>query len=133
MEKYVDLNKVDVLSHMTTIFCTKNACFLTYGDLEMYCKSNNIPMSSAWTIVYYKRFAGRKDVIKVNGKFYSVIDEESYSIYNYKEGIWEFEYGHLRPEYQLLKDMGITLEDDIYDEIDKRNEYIKKMSKDKYE
>lgn len=101
------------------IYCTKNAYFLTYGDLEMYCKGNNISMSNAYIMEYYRNFANQVDVIKVKGKWYTAVDEDGYAVYNREEHKWEYEYGHLRNEYQLLKDIGVNLENDIYGEFDK--------------
>ena len=111
------------------IYCTKNMYFLTYGDLEMYCKSNNISMSNAYTLEYYRNFAGNTDVIKVKGNWYTAIDEDGYAVYNRKENKWKYEYGHLRNEYKLLKDIGVDLENDIYEKIDKRNANVLKSLK----
>ena len=119
------------------VYCTRNSYFLKKEDLEMYCKNNNISKSNTYTMEYYRKFAGRSDVIKMNGDYYAAVDEDGYGVYNYDRSVyrgeytWEFEYGHLRTEYQLLKDIGITLENDVYGDIDKRNEYIKQKIKEK--
>ena len=128
---------VDIPSPEVIIYCVRNQYFLNKKDLEMYCASNNIPLTNSYSIEYYKSFAGRSDVIKINGSYYTAVDEDGYGIYNHErstrcgEHIWEFEYGNLRSEYQLLKDIGITLENDVYGEIDKRFDYLKEQLKEK--
>ncbi len=119
------------------VYCVRNQYFLNSNDLEKYCKNNSIPLNSSYSIEYYRFFAGRSDVLKMNGSYYTAVDEDGYGIYNHErstrcgEHIWEFEYGNLRSEYQLLKDIGITLENDVYGEIDKRFDYLKEQLKEK--
>ena len=128
---------VEIPKPEIVVYCVRNSYFLTKKDLEMYCMNNNIPISNSYAIEYYRSFACRTDVIKVNGKYYAVVDEDGYSVYNYDrsvyrgEYIWEFEYGSLRDEYQLLKDIGITLENDVYGKIDDWYNEIKRLAKER--
>ena len=127
----------DIPTPEVIVYCVGNQYFLQKGDLEMYCNSNGISITKSYTIEYYRSFAGRSDVIKMNGDYYTAVDEDGYGVYNYDRSVrrgectWEYEYGHLRSEYQLLKNIGVTLDNDVYGEIDKKIAYIREHLKEK--
>ena len=130
IEKLVNYEKPDVV-----LYCVSNSCFFTEKDLEMYCKNNNISTKKAYTIEYYKSFAFRSDVLKINGKYYAAVDEDGYGVFDsdksihHGEYLWNFEYGSLRTEYEFLKNIGIILEDDVYGKIDEKNKRGKEKCK----
>ena len=119
------------------LYRVKDRYFFSKTGLETYCEKNSIPMSSAYMVEYYREFAGCKDVVKINEKYYTAIDENCLAVYNYDRSVylgyynWNIEYGDLREEYEILKSIGINLEIDTYDAVDKKYEYIFKKNKEK--
>ena len=112
------------------LHCVDNKYFFTNTALETYCEKNEFLMSKPYTIEYYRNFAGHTDVIKINGEYYTAIDGCGYAVYNRDSNNWKLEYGNLRLEYQMIKDVGIELEDDVYQKIDKQKKYILKQIRD---
>lgn len=112
---------MEMLEPTLTIYCVRNAYFFTDKDLKMYCRNNNIPFCDTYSIEYFEKFAGCFDVIKMDDTYYHATSADSYGVYNYDESlssgryVWNFENGSLEEEYQILKDVGITLENDVYD------------------
>lgn len=120
------------------LYRVKDKYFFSRAGLETYCEKNNIPMSSTYSVEYYREFAGCKDVLKIKEKYYTPIDESCLAMYNYDRSVylgcynWNFEYGDLREEYEILKSVGINLEIDTYDAVDNKYEYILKKIKEKH-
>ena len=84
--------------------------------------------------------AGRTDVIRkidVNGRIalYTVIDENGYGKYNSiksqeaKRPIWDYHEGSIEWMYQPFKDHGIKLTEDIYENTEKKYQYIRNRIK----
>ena len=115
--------------------------FETEEELVSYCNINNIPAEHTLVIDYFRSLAGRSDVIGRTTKdgrtmFYTVVDEDGYSMYNHERSIyrgeftWEYNYGSIREVYTQFRDRGIVFENDIYAKIDEINQSILKMCRD---
>ena len=108
--------------------------FESIDELLDYCISNNISTEGLKVLDYYREFAGRSDVIRKQDcnttMFYVAIDKDGYGTYNNErsincgEFIWEYNYGTIREMYKSFRNKGIVFENDIYAEINKRNQKI---------
>lgn len=133
---------------LTEIPASQMRLYVAYGtyfdtkeELVSYCNINNIPKEETVVVDYFKSLAGRTDVIgrtTQDGRtmFYTVVDEDGYSIYNHErsvyrgEFIWEYNYGNISKVYTQFRDRGIVFANDIYAKIDERNQSVLKMCRD---
>lgn len=109
------------------LYYVNDKYFFTETGLETYCEKNNISIYNTNVMEYYRRFAGQNDVLKINGKCYTQLYENIIAVYNAGRSskgmpIWEYRLGCLAFEYQLLKNVGIVLENDIHGQNDNKNE-----------
>ena len=64
---------------------------------------------------------------------YSSFDDDGYGIYNHKrsactgEFFWKYNYGNISELYDAFRDRGIVFENDIYADINERNQQILRM------
>mgnify|MGYP003299946967 CR=1 FL=1 len=108
-------------------------------ELEKFCKENNKDINNVVIVDYLGTVAGRKDVISTFYKnrmmLYTACDRDGYGMYNHERSfycgkfIWEYHYGSIRDIYNLFKERGVILEEDIYGKIDKSNEELFKKMK----
>lgn len=114
--------------------------FDTSEELEQWIENNNLLYGRRYKIEYLGKVADRSDVIRVTcddhkPQLYAAVDEDGYAIYNFtrsfasKKNIWEFNYGSIKEMYSAFRDRGISFENDVYGEIEKRNEKILKLCK----
>ena len=119
-----------------------SAYFDTEEELIEWVKNHNIQFGDICVIDYLGNVAGRSDVIRKTYKsgksiLYAACDEDGYGIYNLErsayrgEFVWEYNHGSLREMYSAFRDRGISFENDIYDEIDKRNQKILEFCREK--
>ena len=115
-----------------------SAYFDTEEELIEWVKNHNTYFGDVCVIDFLGKVAGRSDVIREiykSGKsnLYAACDEDGYGIYNFErstyrgEFVWEYNHGSLREMYSAFRDRGISFENDIYDEIDKRYQKILKL------
>ena len=119
-----------------------SAYFDTKEELIEWIKNHNTDFGVVCIIDYLGKVAGRSDVIRETYKsgkshLYAACDEDGYGIYNFErstyrgEFVWEYNHGSLREMYSAFRDRGISFENDIYAEIDKRNQKILELCKEK--
>lgn len=109
------------------LYYVNDKYFFTETGLETYCEKNNIPITNTNVMEYYRQFAGQSDVLKINGNFYVQMQETVVAVYNTDingMSFWEYRPGNLNFEYQILKDVGIVLGNDI----DTENENVLKKA-----
>lgn len=117
-----------------------NIFFDSVEKLESYRLQNQITTDDFYVLDYMNTLAGRKDVIRqidTTGRIalYTVIDENGYGKYNSiksqeaKRPIWEYHEGSIEWMYQPFKDHGIKLTDDIYENPEKKYQYIRNRIK----
>ena len=105
-------------------------------------KNHNTDFGDVCVIDYLGNVAGRSDVIRKTyksgkSKLYAACDEDGYAIYNFErstyrgEFVWEYNHGSIREMYSAFRDRGISFENDIYDEIDKRHQKILELCREK--
>ena len=111
--------------------------FDSIDKLERYGLQNEISTNDFYALDYMKTLAGRKNVIRKidnTGRIalYTVIDENGYGKYNSiksqeaKRPIWDYHEGSIEWMYQPFKDHGIKLTEDIYENTEKKYQYIRK-------
>ena len=116
--------------------------FDTEKELIEWIKNHNTNFGDICVIDYLGKVAGRSDVIRKTyksgkSKLYTACDEDGYGIYNFErstycgEFVWEYNHGNIREMYSAFRNRGISFEDDIYDEIDKRNQKILELYREK--
>ena len=119
-----------------------SAYFDTEEELIEWVKNHNTQFGDICVIDYLGNVAGRSDVIRKTYKsgksnLYAACDEDGYGIYNFErstyrgEFVWEYNHGSLREMYSAFRDRGISFENDIYDEIDKRHQKILELCREK--
>lgn len=119
-----------------------SAYFDTEEELIEWVKNHNTDFGDVCVIDYLGNVAGRSDVIRKTYKsgksnLYVACDEDGYGIYNFErstyrgEFVWEYNHGSLREMYSAFRDRGISFENDIYDEIDKRHQKILELFREK--
>ena len=119
-----------------------SAYFDTEKELIEWVKNHDTDFGDVCVIDYLGNVAGRSDVIRKtyrSGKsnLYVACDEDGYGIYNFErstyrgEFVWEYNHGSLREMYSAFRDRGISFENDIYAEIDKRNQKILELCREK--
>ena len=119
-----------------------SAYFDTEEELIEWVKNHNTDFGDVCVIDYLGNVAGRSDVIRKTYKsgksnLYAACDEDGYGIYNFErstyrgEFVWEYNHGSLREIYSAFRDRGISFENDIYDEIDKRHQKILELCREK--
>ena len=112
-----------------------SAYFDTEKELIEWVKNHDTDFGDVCVIDYLGKVAGRSDVIRKTYKsgksnLYVACDEDGYGIYNFErstyrgEFVWEYNHGSLREIYSAFRDRGISFENDIYDEIDKRHQKV---------
>lgn len=117
-----------------------NIFFDSVEKLESYRLQNQIATDDFYVLDYMNTLAGRKDVIRqidTTGRIalYTVIDENGYGKYNSiksqeaKRPIWEYHEGSIEWMYQPFKDHGIKLTEDIYENTEKKYQYIRNRIK----
>ena len=118
--------------------------FESQEELESHCRSKGFSTDKAYVLDYFRNLAGCSDVIReINSegrsRLYTAVDEDGYGIYNptisarKKEFVWEFKRGKIRDLYSAFRTRGIVFEDDVYGEIDERNEHpiqMRRMQRD---
>lgn len=119
-----------------------SAYFDTEKELIEWVKNHDTDFGDVCVIDYLGKVAGRSDVIRKTYKsgksnLYVACDEDGYGIYNFErstykgEFVWEYNHGSLRKIYSAFRDRGISFENDIYDEIDKRHQKILELYREK--
>ena len=114
--------------------------FDSIDKLERYGLQNEISTNDFYALDYMKTLAGRKNVIRKidnTGRIalYTVIDENGYGKYNSiksqeaKRPIWDYHEGSIEWMYQPFKDHGIKLTEDIYENTEKKYQYIRNRIK----
>ena len=114
--------------------------FDSIDKLERYGLQNEISTNDFYALDYMKTLAGRKNVIRKidnTGRIalYTVIDENDYGKYNSiksqeaKRSIWDYHEGSVEGMYQPFKDHGIKLTEDIYENTEKKYQYIRNRIK----
>ena len=137
-----DRNKVidpliDDKSLKLRLYGTGTVFFDSIDKLEKYGLQNQISIDDFYVLDYMNTLAGRKDVIRqidTTGRIalYTVIDENGYGKYNSikskeaKRPIWDYHEGSIEWMYQPFKDHGIKLTEDIYENTEKKYQYIRK-------
>lgn len=137
LSKYLQISdeKMEKPSSEMRLFGIRGAYFDSKEELESYCENKGFSINDAHILEYIRHFANRSDVIKVidkyGSRFYTAVDEDGYGIYNHersiKEFIWEFHHGHIKDLYSPFRDRGIIFENDIYEDIAKKNKQLKKI------
>lgn len=128
MMKILEQN-VDVKDPIMSIYGIYNNYFDSKQELDDFCSKTNFPQKDTYRLDFIGNFAGRKDVVRTvasNGKmsYYAMIDEDGYAMYNHErscyigEFVWEYNYGDIRKLYNLFKQKGISLTNDVYGKID---------------
>ncbi len=118
----------------------KSAYFDTEEELLEYVRNNNVSLELVCVIEYLGTVAGCSDVIRLidrngNGVLYTAVDEDGYGIYNHErsvyrgEFVWEYYHGQIGAMYSAFRDRGISFTDDIYAQIDERNQKLLRMCK----
>ena len=119
-----------------------SAYFDTEEELIGWVKTHNTEFGDICIIDYLGNVAGCSDVIRETyksgkSKLYVACDEDGYGTYNFErsiyrgEFIWEYNHGSLREMYSAFRDRGISFKNDIYGEIDKRNQKILELCREK--
>lgn len=119
-----------------------SAYFDTEKELIDWVKNHNTDFGDICVIDYLGKVAGCSDVIRKTYKsgksnLYAACDEDGYGIYNFErstyrgEFVWEYNHGSIRKMYSAFRDRGISFENDIYGEIDKRNQKILELCREK--
>lgn len=135
-EKKVD-PLVDDRTLKLRLYGIGNVYFSSIDQLENYGLQNEVSTDDFYVLDYMDTLAGRTDVIRkidVNGRIalYTVIDENGYGKYNSiksqeaKRPIWDYHEGSIEWMYQPFKDHGIKLTEDIYENTEKKYQYIRK-------
>ena len=135
-EKKVD-PLVDDRTLKLRLYGIGNVYFSSIDQLENYGLQNEVSTDDFYVLDYMDTLAGRTDVIRkidVNGRIalYTVIDENGYGKYNSiksqeaKRPIWHYHEGSIEWMYQPFKDYGIKLTEDIYENTEKKYQYIRK-------
>ncbi len=138
-EKKVD-PLVDDRTLKLRLYGIGNVYFSSIDQLENYGLQNEVSTDDFYVLDYMDTLAGRTDVIRkidVNGRIalYTVIDENGYGKYNSiksqeaKRPIWDYHEGSIEWMYQPLKDHGIKLTEDIYENTEKKYQYIRNRIK----
>lgn len=135
-EKKVD-PLVDDRTLKLRLYGIGNVYFSSIDQLENYGLQNEVSTDDFYVLDYMDTLAGRKDVIRridTTGRIalYTVIDENGYGKYNSikskeaKRPIWDYHEGSIEWMYQPFKDYGIKLTEDIYENTEKKYQYIRK-------
>lgn len=138
-EKKVD-PLVDDRTLKLRLYGIGNVYFSSIDQLENYGLQNEVSTDDFYVLDYMDTLAGRTDVIRkidVNGRIalYTVIDENGYGKYNSiksqeaKRPIWDYHEGSIEWMYQPFKDHGIKLTEDIYENTEKKYQYIRNRIK----
>ena len=138
-EKKVD-PLVDDRTLKLRLYGIGNVYFSSIDQLENYGLQNEVSTDDFYVLDYMDTLAGRTDVIRkidVNGRIalYTVIDENGYGKYNSiksqeaKRSIWDYHEGSIEWMYQPFKDHGIKLTEDIYENTEKKYQYIRNRIK----
>lgn len=138
-EKKVD-PLVDDRTLKLRLYGIGNVYFSSIDQLENYGLQNEVSTDDFYILDYMDTLAGRTDVIRkidVNGRIalYTVIDENGYGKYNSiksqeaKRPIWDYHEGSIEWMYQPFKDHGIKLTEDIYENTEKKYQYIRNRIK----
>ena len=138
-EKKVD-PLVDDRTLKLRLYGIGNVYFSSIDQLENYGLQNEVSTDDFYVLDYMDTLAGRTDVIRkidVNGRIalYTVIDENGYGKYNSiksqeaQRPIWEYHEGSIEWMYQPFKDHGIKLTEDIYENTEKKYQYIRNRIK----
>ncbi len=138
-EKKVD-PLVDDRTLKLRLYGIGNVYFSSIDQLENYGLQNEVSTDDFYVLDYMDTLAGRTDVIRkidVNGRIelYTVIDENGYGKYNSiksqeaKRPIWDYHEGSIEWMYQPFKDHGIKLIEDIYENTEKKYQYIRNRIK----
>ena len=138
-EKKVD-PLVDDRTSKLRLYGIGNVYFSSIDQLENYGLQNEVSTDDFYVLDYMDTLAGRTDVIRkidVNGRIalYTVIDENGYGKYNSiksqeaKRPIWDYHEGSIEWMYQPFKDHGIKLTEDIYENTEKKYQYIRNRIK----
>lgn len=138
-EKKVD-PLVDDRTLKLRLYGIGNVYFSSIDQLENYGLQNEVSTDDFYVLDYMDTLAGRTDVIRkidVNGRIalYTAIDENGYGKYNSiksqeaKRPIWDYHEGSIEWMYQPFKDHGIKLTEDIYENTEKKYQYIRNRIK----
>ena len=138
-EKKVD-PLVDDRTLKLRLYGIGNVYFSSIDQLENYGLQNEVSTDDFYVLDYMDTLAGRTDVIRkidVNGRIalYTVIEENGYGKYNSiksqeaKRPIWDYHEGSIEWMYQPFKDHGIKLTEDIYENTEKKYQYIRNRIK----
>lgn len=138
-EKKVD-PLVDDRTLKLRLYGIGNVYFSSIDQLENYGLQNEVSTDDFYVLDYMDTLAGRTDVIRkidINGRIelYTVIDENGYGKYNSiksqeaKRPIWDYHEGSIEWMYQPFKDHGIKLTEDIYENTEKKYQYIRNRIK----
>ena len=112
--------------------------FLNEADLYHAVANYEIPFwSNIIVLEYYQEYAGRKDVIKKTDKegkmgIYAVESTNELRLLDIpasmeqRSYIWKIISGNLRKEYGVLRNIGITFTQDLYQEEEKLQELQKR-------
>lgn len=119
-----------------------SAYFDTEEELIEWVKTHNTKFGDICIIDYLGDVAGCSDVIRKTyksgkSKLYVACNEDGYGTYNFErstyrgEFVWEYSHGSLREMYSAFRDRGISFKNDVYGEIDKRNQKILELCREK--
>jgi hypothetical protein len=108
--------------------------FESIDELLIYCRMNKLSTKGLNIIDYFRSLAGCSDVIRKSNSeisiLYTAVDEDGYGLYNDKrsiyrgEFIWEYNHGSIKKLYEPFKERGIIFDNDVYGQIDERNQKI---------
>ena len=116
-------NHSEVIKPEMKLYYIRDKYFFTRTALETYCEKSSTPIIYANKMEYYRHFADQSDVVKINGNYYTVLYDDTFAKYNFVQSmingrpVWDSIYGNLMMEYQLLKNVGVDLENDVYDRV----------------
>jgi hypothetical protein len=109
------------------LYCICENYFKSIEELILYCKRSNISLKNLNVMDYYRNLAGQNDVVRISNSkssvLYTAIDCNGYGIY-FKSN-WKYTNGSIRKMYKPFKEMGVVLENDIYEKSDNSSHILK--------
>ena len=117
------------------LFSKKSVFYDTEEELLQYIDNNDTTFGQICKIEYLGNILGKNSVIRRtlkngNVKLFIIYDEDVYGMYDYryslyrKDFMWDFEFGNLKEIYNAFIDRDIVDEEDLYQKIENRNNFI---------
>ena len=113
---------------------SRDTFFDTYIDAKEYVIKHGMKEECIRKYDFLGNVGGRDDVIRVsvkgkNDKYVVACDEDGYGFYNEYIADWEHILGSIKMIYNAFKARGQALEQDIYGQIEKREQKYLKITK----